>query len=765
MNESKTNRNPFHSALVALLLAFLFLFCGRASLVRHEVVVSVGLKSAVPQTCQVFWTEDEETPFAPERSASVRISPHGVSATFSLPIRRLEKLRFDFGDGSVPVRTSAVLVSGTEERVLHWRDFGARHDISRFAIDDKGAVDVVASGKDPYAVHVSPLGIPGKLRVNIFLSCCLVFIALLIWWPLAGSHGVLWNAVPRRGESVCTRSFLFLALLLVVVRTALIAQIPPWFGPSGWDDGWFVKAADSLLDGRWLGTYDDHTLIKGCFGPMVLAFSSLLGIPFPAAETGLYILGCAFFLFVVSRLARNRIFLLLSFAVLLFNPVSFSLETWQRVYRNGMTLWLAPLVVGGLFLAYRAASKGSIRLLAAWATASGVFLWTFQNSREDGIWIYPFVLACLVLSACRAWRGGRTRKASLMRSLLCFLPFAVLLAGNRSLCFANRCAYGVSLRNDRDAGNYAKAMQDLYLIEPNPDDEARLSSPEHAGHYHNIYYSTLCKAYEASPTLASARRGIDVAIDGWAREQGYTERDLRLDHMLFAIRRGVWMSGYYRSLVSSEEFFGNVHAELSEAFSSGRLRHRGFSITPMAAPFRRSFIPRIFHEWRGALLRLMQFGDARPRIVAPELNAGRESIPLFERISCSTLPSDDSKGMLSSSIDRAQAFAKTYSSVVKWAIPLALFSFLFLTGYGVVRKTVGQCLFDWWLLAIGILASILVHCACIAYVSATTFWASHHQYMAASYQLTLLFVVIVAGMAFRAAGVGGEENAEEVNKE
>ena len=129
------------------------------------------------------------------------------------------------------------------------------------------------------------------------------------------------------------------------------------------------------------------------------------------------------------------------------------------------------------------------------------------------------------------------------------------------------------------------------------------------------------------------------------------------------------------------------------------------------------------------------------------------------------MPSNDSKDTISSFIDRAQAFAKMYSAVLRRVIPLALFVFLLLTGRGVVRKTARQCLFDWWLLAVGILASILVHCACIAYVSATTFWASHHQYMAASYQLILLFVIIVTGIVFRAVGLGGEETEEEENKE
>ena len=51
-----------------------------------------------------------------------------------------------------------------------------------------------------------------------------------------------------------------------------------------------------------------------------------------------------------------------------------------------------------------------------------------------------------------------------------------------------------------------------------------------------------------------------------------------------------------------------------------------------------------------------------------------------------------------------------------------------------------------WLLAVGIASGFFLHTACIAYVSATTYWATIASYMASACQLELMFVVVAAGM-------------------
>lgn len=733
----------------ALVLALLFLFLGKDSWFVREVVVSVGLKSPVSQICQVFWTEDVHAPFAPERSQSVLIGPSGVPAEFSLPVGKLEKLRVDFGDGSAPVRAGPVRVSGRDERTLDWNDFTVFHDIARFDVDAKGAVDVVAGGGDPHAVCPIPLDIKSKLRINLFAASCFVLLAILFWLPLAGPQGLIRNPSPRDGEPVCTKAFLMLTVLLVVARFALSARLPPYFTGSPWDDLWFLNAADSLLKGQWMGAYDQHTLIKGCFGPMFLALSSFLGIPFLAAETLLYVLSCLFFTHVASRFSKNRLYLAASLALLLFNPLSMSLATFQRVHRNGMPLWLVPFVFGCFFLLFSDCRR-SLRTILSRGVAAGFVLWMFQNTREDGIWLWPFVLACLAFSAVRAWKSGLTRTSRAGRALLCLVPLAVFLAGNAAVCLVNWRFYGLPIRNDRDAGYYAEAMRDLYLIEPDSADETRLTSHEHVGHYHGIYWSTICRAFEASPTLERSRCGIEKGFDRWSKAVGYHGRDLYEDKPLFAIRNGVAAEGFYSSLRTSEAYWKAVHEELSAAFEDGRLRSRGVSFTAMCAPLRAKDVPHVFREWGRAIMSAAEFRDTKAGAARSEPFLGKMAWnKKLRSVSGERFLSADEVALEHAHIERVNQLGRVYSRMMPGLLFLALAAFGTMMYSVFARSRKQELSFDGLILATGVWASFFLHTACIAYVSATTFWATRGSYMAVSYQLELMFAVASSGLFFR----------------
>ena len=742
------------SVLSAALLAAAALAAGHRSWISREVVVTVGLRAPAPVACEMFFTDEPDADFSADKSETLFARPRGAEVRALLPIARLERLRFDFGTTPGMVRASPVVVRGAEVRTLDWRDFTVRHDIVRFDVDAGGAVDVESSGGNPNAVRTAPLRLRGRLRVNAFAGGVFAILGAFAGLALAAVPGAArrFAALPRK-EKLRAAALLAAAFALAAARMAFSARIPPWFGVSVWDDHWFVNAADSLLRGDWLGAYDQHTLCKGCFGPMVLASSSMLGLPFPVAESLLYVLGCAFFVFVLSRFVRARWFLLAAFGALLFNPLSWALLSMQRVYRNGMAAWQVPFVFGCLFMAYRAAGRKE-RGLVPWSLASGFALWAFLNTREDGIWVVPFAFVCLAFAAVRAWPTGATRRKKVFRALACLLPVAAIACGNAALRLANWRCYGVAIRNDRDAGNYAKAMRDLYLIEPDPADEARLSSPEHAGHYHNIYYSTLCRAYDESPTLRGARRGIDAVIDSWARFQGYSGRDLKHDHMLFAIRDGAAREGVYRSLPESEAFFGSVHRELSEAFEKGRLARRGVSFTAMAAPFRPAFVPGILREWGNALAQVFAFRG--PKAVLMDSGEQGRTIAagtirdVFKRTTLSGDPSPEDRPAARAAVDRANATARVYSAFVPWTIGAGLAAWAALGICLALRRFRASDLLDGWLLATGLLGSVLVHTGCIAYMSATTFYATTYHYMAAPYQMALLFVAVAAGLCLEA---------------
>ncbi|MBB4116323.1 hypothetical protein FHT80_005696 [Rhizobium sp. BK226] len=380
----------------------------------------------------------------------------------------------------------------------------------------------------------------------------------------------------RCGTRSSTAIFLF--GFLILLRFLLSSRLPSYIlADMPHDDGWVVTRAQNILSGNWLGMYDQYTLIKGVFSPLLLALSASIGVTFSGLNTAMYCLACAVFVVAVRPVVKNQWLQLLLFAVLLFNPISYALDTGQRVYRNGIGQWQILLIFGCLITMFLRRDENWKKQLR-WAIAAGLTLGAFFETREDGTWIYPFVLGSLFLSIVFYLVDRRGPKKA---AILFMIPLAIAWSLHGIVMLQNYARYGAPVVNDRGGGTYAKVAGDLHAIAPNADDEQRLRSGPYKERYYNIYVSTMEKALAASPTLNSAADPIRRAIAMWASWEEDNIGELSTDHMLFALRDGVKAAGYYRSLPETEAFYGKVHEELQAAFRNGTLVERGFAISPL----------------------------------------------------------------------------------------------------------------------------------------------------------------------------------------
>ncbi|MFC1665997.1 hypothetical protein ACFL17_10325, partial [Pseudomonadota bacterium] len=91
--------------------------------------------------------------------------------------------------------------------------------------------------------------------------------------------------------------FLVLAMLLVTLFKFWLANaytLRAYYAPH--DDTLFIRLASHLLNGDWLGPYDQLTSIKGVFYPVWIAFCNLSGIPLLTAQQILYACACLVFI-------------------------------------------------------------------------------------------------------------------------------------------------------------------------------------------------------------------------------------------------------------------------------------------------------------------------------------------------------------------------------------------------------------------------------------------------------------------------------------
>ena len=371
---------------------------------------------------------------------------------------------------------------------------------------------------------------------------------------------------------------IFIFGILLLIRLVLSSRLPSLIlSDTPHDDAWVVTHALNILKGDWLGPYDQYTLIKGPFSSLLMAFSALIGVSFGGLNTVLYCLACAVFIESVRPIIKNQWLQVLCFAVLLFNPISYALETGQRIYRNGIGQWEILLIFGCLIAVFLRRNQ-NWKTLFKWTLVCGLSLGAFLQTREDGAWIYPFILGVIASTvvAFLLEKEGPKKKIALF-----LLPLLIAFLLNGTTMIANYVFYGVPIVNDRNGGNYAKVAGDLYAIAPDADEDRLYKSEAYKGQYYNIYVSTMDKAFAASPTLNGASQPIRDAIRMWASWEGIKNGQVSTDHMLFALRDGVAGAGYYKSLPETEAFYGRVHEELKKAFENGALVKWGFPVSPL----------------------------------------------------------------------------------------------------------------------------------------------------------------------------------------
>src|ERR1043165_4299116 len=91
------------------------------------------------------------------------------------------------------------------------------------------------------------------------------------------------------------RAFWLVAAVCFVAYVLNLLFIPvPLIPILGHDDGHYMSQARSIIDGEWLGAYDQMTLIKGPGFPLFLVLNRITHLPYPvplaAFECGSFIL-------------------------------------------------------------------------------------------------------------------------------------------------------------------------------------------------------------------------------------------------------------------------------------------------------------------------------------------------------------------------------------------------------------------------------------------------------------------------------------------
>jgi hypothetical protein len=337
------------------------------------------------------------------------------------------------------------------------------------------------------------------------------------------------------------------------------------------DDNHFITLASHILNGDWLGPYDQYTqytLMKGVFYPLWISFSNVLGIPLLTGQHLLYSLACALFIISLSPYINNKWWLFVIYIFLLLNPHTMVVD---RVFRMGIYPALTILVIASAFGLYTRsiADKGKPLL---WAICLGLSLSAFWHTREEGIWIVPSMLVMLFFTLFRIFvdKEARLKKIAFLYSI----PLLLLGLSSLSLATMNWNKYGVFTVLEINSSEFKSAYSGLLRIKT-----------EKFIRYYPVLKEAREKAYEVSPAFAE----LKPFIEGKSGKQWQGRRpDIPAAFFIWVFRDAVQQAGYYNrykpdtadNIKHTFEFYQRMGNEISDACDTGKLE-----CTTLLSPF------------------------------------------------------------------------------------------------------------------------------------------------------------------------------------
>jgi hypothetical protein len=519
-------------------------------------------------------------------------------------------------------------------------------------------------------------------------------------------------------------------------------------GSGAYDDMLFVRLAEQLRAGQWLGAYDNLTLAKGAAYSGFVALNHLLGLPLKISEHVVYLLAALYFSCVVGSQFASRAMGAVLFTLLAFNPVFWAPEIGGRVVRENLYISLTLFVVAlgvRVFVAPHAGPIGQELREKRWHLAAlGVTGAVFWLTREEGAWIAPAVVVLLGYWLFGVLRARRRPLGALVAFLA--VPVVAFAAIVGSVDAINLAKYGVFRNNDFRSGDFQSAYGALarirhdrwmpYVVFPK-DARARAYSVSAAAQELKPYFDGEGdKFWRRVSCEQTQRTECPEILSGW---------------FMWALREAVTSAGHYANAVDTQAFYRRLAQEVNEGCDRGAIgcgpRHD--SLIP---PWHPSFPGATLDAVRRVFPTMAALGD--PKVyIAPSLG-NEEQLRLFRTMTGEALATPQDAASTDVRISIARRIAALEIGFASIAFPVAIAAWIVLLVHAVVRKR--------WhtghVIVAALMAGVATRLLLLAFLEATSIPANNALYPSPAVPLELAFVPCVFFLVvnvFRSRRIGG----------
>lgn len=488
---------------------------------------------------------------------------------------------------------------------------------------------------------------------------------------------------------------------------------------AGYDDKLMFNIAQSLTDLKWLGVYSQLTLAKGMIFPLYLALIKEFAIPFLMTNTFLCFATSLIFVKVLGEILNNRIVLSAIFTVLMFNPVTYAVASYQRVYRDAVYQYFVVLLFSCVIAIYLNRNNKLSKLLT-WSVFAGIFFTLTWFEREDSIWVVPFVIVAIIITLLFIIFDKQAAK-KVLRCCIVTLPCLILFLSYICIATLNYKYYGVFLSNDYVQGYFPEAYKALTLVKPT---EWLPTVP--------VSKETREEIYKVSPAF----REIEPYLEGHSFAQN---GEMIGGAFPWAFRDAVEQAGY-TDAKSQQAYYKKLSEEINDGFKKGKLGKRSGYIFTFVSPWDNRYAQPLKVAFSSGLKDICRFSFANGSYGSID-SSGRNKdildIEGFIHDRAYLLNEPIHNGIKEKAVTRIQKLYVRFNAVL---LSVGLLCYLLMTGILVWSIKSKKYLFlDTWIILTGLLLSFVIRLLLTSYTTVSSFQANDNMYLASSYWIMLIF--------------------------
>lgn len=335
-----------------------------------------------------------------------------------------------------------------------------------------------------------------------------------------------------------------IAIIITIISCILSFFIPiSIFSTAIHDDAHFINQSISIINGDWLGTYNQMTLIKGPAFPIWLIIAHYTHVPLSIFNQLIYCISSIALTFTIKKFVGGKNFpYLILIALLCFQPYLFT----ERVIRDYSYTSLTFLLIASI-----ANISGEMNVKNIFCILlSSVFSFMFWYTREEGIWIVLFLIIPVILIKTSKNKLGQS--LSYITCIILFFLFSSLISHK------NMEVYGTASIVDFKDTSFKNALAALYSIKPTQ------TKPDHVP----ASKDQRLIAYKISPTFKKLEPFLE-SNNGWKAISCNVYSNVCGDYaggwFMWAFRDAVYNVGGYKNAVTSNNFYSSIANEINTA--------------------------------------------------------------------------------------------------------------------------------------------------------------------------------------------------------